>query len=338
MHDEGATIVVTGAGGFIGAMVVEDLASRGTVTIGGRDRTIGRIVALDIAEGPLDDLARRQAKVESIAGDLADEGIREAILASKPDAIIHLAAVVSSAAEADFDLGLAVNVRSLMDLLSAVQRLDQAPVFVFASSVAVFSAQGNADIDEDLEPRPLSSYGTQKVIGELLVRDAARRGIIDGRTIRFPTISIRPGAPNKAASSFASGIVREPLKGETSILPVSRDTRLHLASPSNAVAAVIRTLSLERSEIGQETTITLPGLSVTVAEMLDTLERVAGPETAGLVTDQEDAAISTIVSTWPGRVAAPRAERLGFTAETSFEEIVREHMERSKPDPTGGRS
>ena len=325
-----STLLVTGAGGFIGRMVVESLAGSGRCIVDGSERMVGRIFASDIAEEAVRPLCDRFDVVEPLIGDFADPDVRRRIMDAAPDVVVHLAAVVSSAAEADFDLGLNVNVRALMDLISDFQSAATPPVFLFTSSVAVYAAAGNATIDETEEPKPLSSYGTQKVMGELLIRDATRRGILRGRTIRFPTISIRPGAPNKAASSFASGILREPLNGETSVLPVPRSTRLHLASPSMAVAAVRQALALEQSRIGTETTLTLPGLSVTVDEMIAALGQVAGPEAVTRIIEKPDPGIEAIVSTWPGRIEVPRASDLGFVTNTSLDELIREHMDATK--------
>lgn len=326
----GKTVLVTGAGGFIGRMCVDDMAAQPELRIDGRAETVSRILAADISEAALKELAARHDKVEALPGDLSDRAVRDCIASAAPDVVVHLAAVVSSAAEADFDLGLDVNLRVLIDLVSLLSKQSEPPVFVFTSSVAVFSCDGNADIDETVEPRPLSSYGAQKVMGEILVRDASRRGALRGRTIRFPTISVRPGKPNKAASSFASGIVREPLAGETALLPVRRDLRLHLASPSNSTAALRHAIGLRQEDLDGDTTITLPGLTVSVAEMIAALGRVAGPEAQSRIVEECDPAIEAIVTTWPGRVDAPRARRLGFAPDDSFESLLHEHEARMR--------
>lgn len=304
------TLLVTGAGGFIGRMLIDDLAARPEITVDGSPRRVTRILACDISDAPLRELASRHALVEALPGDLSDRDVLDRIAAEAPGVIVHLAAVVSSAAEADFELGLQVNLRALMDLLSVLSRMAEPPVFIFTSSVAVFGCVGNADIDETTPPTPLSSYGTQKVMGEMLIRDAARRGLLRGRTIRFPTISVRPGRPNRAASSFASGLVREPMAGEPATLPVRRDLRLHLASPDNAIAALRHVIGLGQDALDGDTTITLPGLTVSVAEMIDALGRVAGPDAVRLIHDARDPGIEAIVETWPGHIDTPRARRL----------------------------
>ncbi|QPH52255.1 NAD-dependent epimerase/dehydratase family protein [Pontivivens ytuae] len=264
---------------------------------------------------------------EIVRTDIAGQGVVHHDLTAGPgllfdrpyDAIIHLAAVVSSEAEADLAKGLAVNIDATRTVLTAAAAQPEPPVVIFASSVAVFSAPGNGTIDEGTLPRPLSSYGAQKVIGEYLVRDFTRRGLIAGRSLRFPTIVVRPGRPNRAASSFASSIIREPVNGQEAVLPVSPDLRLHLASPSAAVAAMLHALDLPAERIGDETTITLPGLSVPVAGMLEVLEHRTGRAT--LVRHEPDEAIERIVSTWPGGIETPRAEELGFAADPDFEAI-----------------
>jgi nucleoside-diphosphate-sugar epimerase len=242
--------------------------------------------------------------------------------------VIHLAAVVSGQAEADYDLGMAVNLQSTIDLLDACRKMPKPPVFLFSSSVAVFSCAANDTISEDTLPAPRSSYGTQKLMGELLVRDATRKGFILGRSLRFPTISVRPGAPNKAASSFASGIIREPLAGQDAVLPVGRDLRLHLASPDRALSYTLHAAGLAQDAIGADTTLTLPGVTVTVGTMIDTLTRIAGADVAARIKPAHDPAIEAIVASWPGQILTPRALALGFTPDTDFADLVTAHMGR----------
>lgn len=319
-------IVVTGAAGFIGKMVVEALAGRTDIQIDGSKEPIDRILAVDVAQEPLSALAKRYACVESVCGNLGDESTLSAIQAAAPGLVIHLAAVVSSAAEADFDLGMRVNLDGTVALVNVCRAMPSPPVFIFSSSVAVLSCKDNQTMRDTDPAAPLSSYGTQKLMGEYLVRDASRRGFIRGRAIRFPTISVRPGKPNKAASSFASGIVREPLAGAMAELPVDRSLRLHLASPAKALSYTLQAISLHQETLGLDTTLTLPGISVTVDEMLQTLERVAGADVAQRVIARPDPEIDRIVTTWPGQIVTPRAESLGFSANTDFAEIIREHM------------
>lgn len=321
-------IVVTGAAGFIGRMVVEALDAAGTVTLDGSEQPIDTILATDIAAPPLGDMAAAGRRVEALPGALDAAPVLERIEAAAPDLVIHLAAVVSGQAEADWDLGLDVNLHGTLGLIAACRRMPAPPVFIFSSSVAVFSCADNDTISEDTLPAPRSSYGTQKLMGELLVRDATRRGAIRGRSLRFPTIAVRPGRPNAAASSFASGIVREPLAGQPSTLPVGRDLRLHLASPARALAYTLHACGLTQAAVGADTTLTLPGITVTVGAMLDTLARVAGPEVAARVTPAPDAAIEAIVASWPGEITCPRARALGFVPNTGFAELIEEHQRR----------
>ncbi|GGB43713.1 hypothetical protein GCM10011316_14570 [Roseibium aquae] len=321
-------IVVTGAAGFIGRMVVEALASADTVILDGATRRVSAILAIDIAAEPLAQLAEGRARVHPLAGGLLDTPVLDRIISDAPDLVIHLAAVVSGQAEADWDLGMSVNLQGTLALIEACRRMARPPVFIFSSSVAVFSCAANDTITEDTLPAPRSSYGTQKLMGELLVRDATRRGIIRGRSLRFPTISIRPGAPNRAASSFASGILREPLAGLPATLPVGRDLRLHLASPDKALEYTLRACALEQAALGADTTLTLPGIAVTVGGMIDTLARIAGDDVAARITPEPDRAIETIVTSWPGEILCPRARALGFEPNTGIAALIEEHRRR----------
>ncbi|WP_114011306.1 D-erythronate dehydrogenase [Cohaesibacter intestini] len=319
-------ILVTGAGGFVGQRMVRDLVERGAITVDGTEQPVDAVYACDMFADGVEGLASDLDKVEALVGDLTDTALLKRIDEIKPDIFVHLAAVVSSAAEADFDLGMKVNVDALRALIDSCRKQPKPPVFVFTSSIAVFSCAGNSDIDEDLTPMPLSSYGMEKVVGEYLVRDASRKGFIKGRTIRFPTISVRPGKPNSAASSFASGIIREPLSGEQALLPVSRNTRLHLGSPDMAVSSVMHAIALGQDVIGDRGAITLPGLSVSVQHMLDRLEAIAGKEVVAHVKDAPDPKIEAIVVTWPGGIATPKAEALGFKADASFDDLITSYM------------
>lgn len=321
-------ILVTGATGFIGRLIMDELAMRTAIRIDGSDHRIGRILAADLDREALQDLASADPRVIPIPGPFGSPEAIAAVEAAQPELIIHLASVVSAAAEADYDLGIEVNLAGLVRLVQACRGFQVPPVFVFTSSVAVFSAPDNGALRDDDVPNPLSSYGAQKLMGEILIRDASRRSILRGRSIRFPTIAVRPGAPNRAASSFVSSLIREPLAGLTARLPVGTDTRLHLASPEAALDAVLQATALRQADLEGETTITLPGLSVTVAEMIDGLREIAGEKAVALIRHEPDPAIASIVLTWPGSIATPRAAALGFESDRHFLDLVRGHVER----------
>jgi len=240
--------------------------------------------------------------------------------------------VVSGAAEADFDLGMRVNLDASRHLLERCRALGHVPRVVFTSSVAAFGGSLPAVIPDDFSPTPMSSYGAQKVIGELLVSDYSRKGYIDGRVLRMPTISVRPGKPNAAASSFASGIIREPLNGEAAAAPVSPETPMWLMSPRLAIENLIHGHEVDAAAVGYPRSISLPGLSVRVREMVDALRAVAGDAVADLVRWEPDEAIKRIVESWPGAFAATRAKALGFKADDSFAAIIRAYQE----DEQGG--
>lgn len=321
-------IVVTGAAGFIGQMVVRALAGADSLRLDGHDRRIAAILAIDIAAEPLAALTAGHRRVHALPGTLTDPAVLARIVSDAPDLIIHLAAVVSGQAEADWNLGLSVNLTGTLALVEACRRMARPPVVVFASSVAVFACPGNDTITEDTLPAPRSSYGTQKLMGELILRDASRKGFLKARSLRFPTISVRPGAPNRAASSFASGIIREPMAGLPAVLPVGRDLRLHLASPGRALDYTLHACGLEQAALGGETTLTLPGISVTVGEILDALTALAGSDVVARITEQPDPAITAIVASWPGAILCPRARALGFHPNSGIAELIEEHRHR----------
>lgn len=321
-------ILVTGAAGFLGRMLVADLSRRQSLTVDGEEQPIEAILAADLDTGSLADLAAQDPRIDCRAGALSSAETLDWIAAAQPGLVVHLAAVVSGAAEADFDLGMQVNLASTLDLINCCRGFAAPSVLLFSSSVAIFSCAGNDTIDETRLPEPKSSYGTQKLIGELLVRDCSRKGFLRGRTLRFPTISVRPGKPNKAASSFASGIIREPLAGIEADLPVGPDLRLHLASPEAALRYILHGAAITQAALNGETTITLPGISVTVAEMLSALSEVAGPEVAARVKPRPDPAVEAIVASWPGEIRTPRALALGFRPDPDFAELVRLHIAR----------
>lgn len=319
-------ILITGAAGFIGKSVLTELLATTEIEVDGSSQKIGNILALDLSTDGLSDLIAQDPRIIPINGSLADDAVLNQITKVEPGVVLHLAAVVSSAAEADFQLGIDVNVNATIGLIDVCRKFKAPPVFVFSSSVAVFSCADNDTIDEDTLPKPMSSYGTQKLIGELLVRDASRKGMIRGRTLRFPTISVRPGKPNAAASSFASGIIREPLAGQEAILPVKKDLRLHLASPERARFNTLAAIALSQDALNGDTTVTLPGVSVTVAEMLDALHAVGGDDATGLIRERHNEQVEKIVRSWPGEILAPRAIAMGFKADENIRQIVELHQ------------
>jgi D-erythronate 2-dehydrogenase len=314
-------ILVTGAAGMIGRKFCEALARRPEV--GGKP--VHKLTMVDAIEpvAPAD----ASFGVETYQMDVSVPGLGERILSEPPDIVYHLAAVVSGEAEADFDKGYRVNLTGTQQLFEAVRQARNRPRVVFASSIAVFGAPFPETIPQEYVPSPLTSYGTQKAIGELLLADYSRRGFFDGIGIRFPTICVRPGKPNKAASSFFSSIIREPLNGQTAVLPVGDEVRHWFASPRAAVAFLFHAGAIDLSEFGPRRNLNMPGVSATVGEMVASLAAVAGSGFTQLIRREPDPTIQNIVDGWPQRVDASRAQELGFSADDSFEEIVRHYIE-----------
>jgi nucleoside-diphosphate-sugar epimerase len=263
----------------------------------------------------------------SFVSDLSAPGEAEKLLASRPQLIFHLAAVVSGEAEADFDKGYRVNLEGTQRLFAAIRKENYRPRVVFTSSIAVFGAPFPEAIDDEFLSAPLTSYGTQKAIGELLLSDYSRRGFMDGIGIRLPTICVRPGKPNKAASGFFSGIIREPLAGQDAVLPVAETVRHWFASPRAAVGFLIHASRLKTEQLGPRRNLNMPGVSATVAEQIEALRKVAGDKVAQRIRRQPDATIQRIVEGWPRNFDAQRALALGFRADQSFEDIIRFHIE-----------
>lgn len=260
--------------------------------------------------------------------DLADPATPARLVASRPEVIFHLAAIVSGEAEADFEKGYAINLDASRALFEAIRALpDYRPRVVFASSCAVFGAPFPALIPDDFFVTPHTSYGTQKAITELLLADYSRRGIFDGIALRLPTICIRPGTPNRAASSFFSNILREPLRGLPAVLPVKDDLRHWFASPRAAAGFFMHAMTLDLTRLQGRPALNMPGLSATVAEEIEALRRVAGQKAVDLIRYEPDATIQRIVGAWAGNFDAARATALGFTAETSFDQIIAAHLE-----------
>ena len=323
-------VLILGADGMIGRKLTARLVADGNV--GGRP--VERLTLADVAA--VERRASVDGRVEVVAADLTSAGEAERLIEGRPDVIFHLAAVVSGEAEADFDKGYRVNLDGTRALLDAVRAGHSAdgyhPRLVVASSIAVYGAPLPEPIPEDFQHTPLTSYGTQKAIGELLLADYTRRGFVDGIGIRLPTICIRPGTPNKAASGFFSSILREPLVGQEAILPVPETVRHWHASPRSAVEFLIRAAILDGEDVGPRRTLSMPGLSATVGEQIEALRRVAGERAVRLIRREPDESVMRIVQTWAAALDATRALRLGFAAEGSFDEIIRVHID----DELGG--
>jgi len=311
-------ILITGAAGMIGRKLTSALSASGQL----RGEPIGTVHLVDVVEP-----ASVPDGWTTEVADLSEPGVVDALAARHADVVFHLAGVVSGEAEADFDKGMRVNLDGTRLLFEALRHAPGQPRVVFTSSIAVFGAPFPDPIPDDFHLTPLTSYGTEKMIGEALLADFSRREFFDGVGIRLPTISVRPGAPNAAASGFFSGIIREPLNGQRAVLPVSRDVRHSHASPRTAVRYLLHAAELDSSLLGARRNLTMPGVSVTVGEQLEALERVAGAEAVALVDEAADATIAGIVAGWPTRFATPRAESLGFTADDSYDDIIRAYVE-----------
>jgi nucleoside-diphosphate-sugar epimerase len=321
-------ILVIGAAGMVGRKLVERLARDGQ--LGGR--AITKAILHDVVEPQAPTGA--SFVVETRASDFAIPGEAEKLVAERPDVIFHLAAIVSGEAEADFDKGYRINLDGTRMLFDAVRRIGDGyrPRLVFTSSIAVFGAPFPDAIGDEFFTTPLTSYGTQKAVGELLLSDYTRRGFFDGVGIRLPTICVRPGKPNKAASGFFSNIIREPLAGQEAVLPVSEDVRHWHASPRSAVGFLLHAATIDGEKLGGRRNLTMPGVSVTVAEQIAALSRIAGENVAGRIRREPDPTIARIVEGWPRNFDASRALALGFRADESFDAIIRAHIE----DELGG--
>jgi nucleoside-diphosphate-sugar epimerase len=323
-------ILVLGAAGMVGRKLSERLLRDGR--LGNSDIT--RLTLHDVVAPALPEKAG--CPVDVMASDFAVPGAADKLIAGRPDVIFHLAAIVSGEAELDFDKGYRINLDGTRMLLDAIRLAGGGykPRVVFTSSIAVFGAPFPDAIGDEFFHTPLLSYGTQKAIGELLLADYSRRGFLDGIGIRLPTICIRPGLPNKAASGFFSNILREPLAGKEAVLPVSEDVRHWHATPRSAVGFLLHAGTMDTAAVGPRRNLTMPGLSATVGEQIAALKRVAGDKVAARIKREPDAFIMGIVSGWPRNFDAQRARQLGFTtAEASFDDIIRIHIE----DELGGK-
>ena len=323
-------VLVLGAAGMVGRKLSERLLRDGRL---GKD-DITRLTLHDVVAPAKPEKAG--FPVDVVAGDFAIPGAAEKLVADRPDVIFHLAAIVSGEAELDFDKGYRINLDGTRMLLDAVRLAGNGykPRLVFTSSIAVFGAPFPEAIGDEFFHTPLLSYGTQKAIGELLLADYSRRGFLDGIGIRLPTICIRPGLPNKAASGFFSNILREPLAGKEAVLPVSEEVRHWHATPRSAVGFLLHAGTMDLAAVGSRRNLTMPGLTATVGEQIAALERVAGERVAARIKREPDPFIMGIVDGWPRNFEAKRARQLGFTtAENTFDDIIRIHVE----DELGGK-
>jgi nucleoside-diphosphate-sugar epimerase len=322
-------ILITGAAGMIGRKLTERLVRDG----GLNGKPIDKLTLIDVV--PAQAPAGFASRAETTANDLSLPGAAAKAVAPRPDVIFHLAGVVSGEAEADFEKGYRVNLDGTRALLEAIRLVgeDYHPKFVFTSSLAVFGAPFPEAIPDNFHLTPLTSYGTQKAISELLLADYTRRGFLDGVGIRLPSIVVRPGKPNKAASGFFSGIIREPLAGQEAVLPVDESVLHWHASPRSAVGFLIHGAGLTRAQLGDRINLIMPGVCCTVAEQIEALRRVAGDKVAARIRRQSDELVQRIVAGWPSRFDPKRALALGFTVEKTFDDIIRAHIE----DELGGK-
>ena len=324
-------ILIIGGAGMVGRKLAERLAVDGQ--LGGT--AIGEVTLYDVVAA--EPVKGAKFKTRLLTGDLPAEGETDKLVASKPDVIFHLAAIVSGEAEQEFDKGYRINLTGTHNLLESVRRaydgVAKKPRVVFTSSIAVFGAPFPARIADDFHHTPLTSYGTQKAIGELLLSDYTRKGMLDGIGIRLPTVCVRPGRPNKAASGFFSNICREPLAGQEAVLPVSEDVMHWHASPRAAVGFLLHAATIDGAKVGTRRNLTMPGLAATIGEQIAALRKVGGEKVVARIRREPDPFIQAIVAGWPRAFDARRAAELGFKAEATFEEILRVHVE----DELGGK-
>ncbi len=345
-------VVITGGAGFLGSRLARELLAAGSLEVaGGEARPLSRMTLVDQAPVP-PDLAADE-RVTAVRGDLVElldpaaggpqtlaiGGIGD--IWGEAEVIFHLAAAVSGECEADFDLGIRANLRATEALLASCRTLATNPLVVFSSSLAVFG--GSADlplpevVDDQTLPNPQTSYGAQKVIGEQLLADYTRKGFLRGRALRLVSVSVRPGRPNGAASGFMSGVIREPLAGQRATCPVAPDTKVALASPAKAIAGLRCAATASDQAWGGRTAVNLPALTVSLADMAEALDRIAGPQVSALIDWVPDPEVARMVASWPARVRADRAARLGLTPDPDFDSIIRMHLAESRPGADSGR-
>ncbi|MBK8739922.1 MAG: SDR family oxidoreductase [Betaproteobacteria bacterium] len=325
-------VVITGGAGFLGSRLARKILERGTlVGADGAQHVVRELVLFDMAPAA----GFSDPRVTVLTGDVADAPTVRALIGNNVHSVFHLAAIVSGQAEAEFDLGMRINFDATRHLLEAMRALPHPARLVFSSSLAVFGAAGPDDVPDpvrdDTALTPLSSYGAEKAMGELLVNDYSRKGFVDGRALRLPTVTVRPGKPNAAASSFASGIIREPLNGVDGVVPVGPDTRMWVISPRGVIDSLLIGHEVDGKAFGSFRAVSVPGMQVRVGDMADALRRVAGPEVAARVKWQFEPRIDRIVCTWPSNFDCRKGLALGMKAGTSFDDNIREYIADEKP-------
>lgn len=314
-------ILITGAAGMVGRKLTNRILSEGQIG----DRPVTKLTLHDIVAPETQ--ATTETSILPIVGNISDPVLVDRLVSERPDVIVHLAAVVSGEAEADFAKGYASNFEGTRLLWNAIREAGYGPRVVYASSIAVFGAPFPEVIPDDFHCTPLTSYGTQKLVGEALLADYTRRGFFNGVGLRLPTLVVRPGKPNKAASGFFSNIIREPLNGEETVLPVSEEVRHWFTSPQSAVGFFLHAACMDLDAIGPRRNLTMPGVSATVAEQIEALRAVGGDKAAALIRREPDETITRIVAGWARNFDPRRALDLGFVTETRFQDIIQVHID-----------
>lgn len=318
-------VIITGGAGFVGQKLAAKLLETGQLSQpAGEPARLSSLVIFDQQQPTALDLGDK--RLELVTGDLTAAGSVAALLAQPADLIFHLSAIPSGGAEKAFDRGFAVNLDATRSLLEAARRQPSPPRLVFTSTTAVFGGDLPDVVPDEWAPTPTNSYGIAKAMSELLVNDYSRRGFVDGRSVRLPTIVVRGGAPNAATSTFASSIIREPLNGERVLCPVSPETTIWILSPDQAVRSLLLAATLPAGALGDNRIITLPGLAVSVGDMVQALGEISGEAVTKRIDWQPDPFIQRIVGSWPARFAATRALDLGFRPDDSIHTIIRAHL------------